>query len=277
MGGEKMKIVVPDYYKDFKCIADKCKHTCCKGWEVEIDDESMERFKKFPDITAKIETTDDNHFRLLDGEVCPFLKESGLCEMILKYGEDMLCQTCTDHPRFRNYWSDRIEMGLGLVCEEAAKIILTKETPMKLILLDDSKKCVSEMTDKENASEMADKEIDANEENASEMTDIENTYAEDIEGILPDDEEWLMGIRDDMFKNITESGPIARLKEYLIFRHVADALYDDKLEERIDFVNRTTKKLEEDWLKSDGSIEALVEIVRQYSYDVEYDEDVEKY
>lgn len=268
MGGEKMKIVVPDYYKDFKCIADKCKHTCCKGWEVEIDDESMERFKKFPDITAKIETTDDNHFRLLDGEVCPFLKESGLCEMILKYGEDMLCQTCTDHPRFRNYWSDRIEMGLGLVCEEAAKIILTKETPMKLILLDDSKKC---------ASEMADKGIDANKENASEMTDIENTYAEDIEGILPDDEEWLMGIRDDMFKNITESGPIARLKEYLIFRHVADALYDDKLEERIDFVNRTTKKLEEDWLKSDGSIEALVEIVRQYSYDVEYDEDVEKY
>ena len=27
-----MKIVTPDYYKDFRCIAGDCTDTCCAGW-----------------------------------------------------------------------------------------------------------------------------------------------------------------------------------------------------------------------------------------------------
>jgi len=93
-----MKTLVPDYYMEFKCIADRCRHTCCQGWEVEIDEESLSRFEKIPDIAAKIEIGEDNHFRLLENEVCPFLRADGLCEMIVKYGEQMLGQTCTDPP-----------------------------------------------------------------------------------------------------------------------------------------------------------------------------------
>ena len=32
-----MKEYIPDYYKDFQCIADKCKDSCCIGWEIMID------------------------------------------------------------------------------------------------------------------------------------------------------------------------------------------------------------------------------------------------
>ena len=32
-----MKIIAPNYYDKFRCVADKCKHNCCIGWEVDID------------------------------------------------------------------------------------------------------------------------------------------------------------------------------------------------------------------------------------------------
>lgn len=229
-----MKVIVPDYYKDFKCIANKCKHTCCKGWEVEIDEEGLQRFRDYPDIMEKVEFGEDVHFKLIDDEVCPFLLKNGLCDMIVKYGEDIICQTCRDHPRYRNYWNDRIEMGLGLVCEEAARLILFKETSMKLEVLSD------------------------------------DTNAED----LPEDEKWLIDLRDDMLDKVEGSGPLARLREYLIYRHIANALYDDRLEERIAFIDKVVKDIEKKWNKSGNDRESLIEIVRMFSYDVEYDEEV---
>lgn len=228
-----MKVIVPDYYKEFKCIADKCKHTCCKGWEIEIDDESLARFEKHPDICKHIEKSEDNHFALLEGECCPFLNVNGLCNMILEYGEDMICQTCADHPRFRNYWSNCIELGLGMVCEEAARIILSQEDKMELLILSD----------------------DGGKEE------------------LPEDEEWLMQIRDNLLKQVDEDGPIARLKEYLIYRHIADALYDDRLEERIAFVDYFVELVRSKWQETDESFEALIEVVRALSYDIEYDDE----
>ena len=235
-----MKIIVPDYYYDFNCIADKCKHTCCKGWEVEIDEASIKRFEQIPDVERRIERGEDNHFRLLEGDVCPFLLENGLCDMIIKYGEDFLCQTCTDHPRFRNYWEDRVEMGLGMVCEEAARLILSRKSPMKLVVYE------------------------------SDETDVSKE--------LPEDELWLMNFRDNMLRENPEEGPIARFREYLIYRHIADALYDDSLEERVNFIDDMVEMVKKRWQESDGTMESLIEIVRIFSYDIEYDEDEkEKY
>ena len=41
-----MKLRLPNYYKNFKCIADKCKDSCCSaGWEIDIDDKTAEFYK----------------------------------------------------------------------------------------------------------------------------------------------------------------------------------------------------------------------------------------
>ena len=37
-----MKQIYPNYYDHFTCIADKCKHNCCIGWEIDIDDDTMD-------------------------------------------------------------------------------------------------------------------------------------------------------------------------------------------------------------------------------------------
>ena len=33
-----MKILTPNYYPAFRCIASACPDSCCKEWEVDVDD-----------------------------------------------------------------------------------------------------------------------------------------------------------------------------------------------------------------------------------------------
>ena len=127
-----MKIFAPDYYKDFCCIAGNCRHSCCIGWEIEIDSETAGFYKKVPGtfgekLRGNINFNENGGiFRLCEKERCPFLNKNGLCDIIINLGEDSLCQICSDHPRFRNFYESRTEIGLGLCCEEAARLVLEK-------------------------------------------------------------------------------------------------------------------------------------------------------
>ena len=132
-------IYAPDYYPHFRCIADACRHSCCVGWEIDIDPDTRAAYAAVGgDIGAKLadeidDSTDPAHFRLTADERCPFLRNDGLCELILTLGEDSLCQICADHPRFRNFFSGRTELGLGLCCEAAGALILSQPAPMQII------------------------------------------------------------------------------------------------------------------------------------------------
>lgn len=120
----------PDYYDEFVCIADKCKNTCCAQWEIDVDEVSLERFMKHPDIAEHVE---DGCIVLKEDGNCPFLNEKGLCKMILKYGEDMLCDVCTDHPRYISEIGDDEFIGVGISCEAACDLILNRKEQFKLI------------------------------------------------------------------------------------------------------------------------------------------------
>ncbi len=142
-----MKIYAPDYYNEFSCIADKCRHSCCIGWEIDIDSYTMEIYNELiqqkddisAQLSASIEITDDcPHFILDKNERCPHLDKNGLCKLILAKGEDILCDICRDHPRFRNFYSDRTEIGLGLCCEAVAAIILGSTKPMKIVQISEN-------------------------------------------------------------------------------------------------------------------------------------------
>ena len=123
-----MKLYAPRYYKTFKCIADQCEHCCCIGWEIDIDKKTLEKYQKLksgygPIIMDSISMEDTPHFQLGDCDRCPHLDEHGLCKIILNLGEDYLCDICREHPRFYNY-TDVAEVGIGMSCTEAAKLIL---------------------------------------------------------------------------------------------------------------------------------------------------------
>lgn len=128
-----MKLRVPKYYKEFKCIADKCKNSCCSaGWEIDIDDKTAEIYKNvdgaFGDkLKENIEFKKPSHFVLNKNGTCPFFNKCGLCDIYINLGEDKLCQICTDHPRFYEWFDGVKEAGIGLCCEEAARIILSQD------------------------------------------------------------------------------------------------------------------------------------------------------
>ena len=133
-----MLTVYPNYYPAFRCIAGACRHSCCIGWEIDIDQDSLARYKAMPGplgdrLRRSISAGDPPHFILGKGERCPFLNPCNLCDLILSGGEGLLCQICGDHPRFRNFLPGYTEIGLGLCCEGAAQLILSRTEPMTLL------------------------------------------------------------------------------------------------------------------------------------------------
>ncbi len=133
-----MKEYVPSYYGKFQCVAEKCRHNCCIGWEIDVDEETRGLYRAvsgaFGERLRKniAETDGTAHFVLTDGERCPFLNDRNRCDIIETLGDGALCQICDDHPRFRNFFSARVETGLGMACEAAAELILTDTEPFAL-------------------------------------------------------------------------------------------------------------------------------------------------
>ena len=146
-----MKIYAPNYYNAFKCIADKCNHSCCVGWEIDIDNKTLDYYKNvegdFGNKLRKNISFDENpHFKLCQNERCPFLNSNNLCEIILNLGEEHLSQICTDHPRYRNFFEDRLEIGLGLCCEEAVRILLSEKNKTTVVLI-----CENDLKEEQNS------------------------------------------------------------------------------------------------------------------------------
>lgn len=145
-----MFTVKPDFYDKFKCIADKCTDSCCIGWEIDVDEVAFEKYQKLKlplgeEIRSKIIKSEDDCycFELAEKERCPFLNENGLCDIIIKCGENYLCDICREHPRFFEWFAGFTECGLGLCCEEVCRILLENEEPFSLVEESDGKEFIS--------------------------------------------------------------------------------------------------------------------------------------
>ena len=133
-----MLAVRPDFYDDFHCLADQCRHSCCVGWEIDVDAETLTYYRGLggalgKELRENIDPEPTPHFRLAEGDRCPFLNADGLCRLILALGEDGLCDICALHPRFFNDYPGRTETGLGLCCEEAARLLTEGKGPLRLV------------------------------------------------------------------------------------------------------------------------------------------------
>ena len=123
--------IYPDFYDHFRCLAGDCRHSCCRGWEIDVDAESAERYRSMKGdlgeaLRAALRGSEDEYFfRLTEDERCPFLRPDGLCRLILEAGENLLCDICTLHPRFFAEVEDAELCGLGLSCEAVCALLLS--------------------------------------------------------------------------------------------------------------------------------------------------------
>lgn len=136
-----MKLTVPSFYFDFHCIASQCSDNCCIGWEIDIDPSTADfyqtRARQSDPFALRLRQNIDPspipHFRLTPQERCPFLNDNNLCDLILHLGEEHLCEICTQHPRFHEWFGDYKESGLGLCCEEAVRLLLSAPSPLRFL------------------------------------------------------------------------------------------------------------------------------------------------
>ena len=134
-----MKIRVPEYFKDFKCIASKCEDTCCAGWGIVIDDATYDRYKnvqgEFGDrLRSEIVHEARENIFVLKGNNCPFLNEEKTCDIYINIGEENLCYTCQQYPRYTEEFGSLREVGISLSCPEAARIMLNNSKKVEFEL-----------------------------------------------------------------------------------------------------------------------------------------------
>lgn len=136
-----MKEYVLSYYSEFKCKASECKHTCCAGWDMCIDENTLNLYKNNTSNFAKTLNNGidfkKSKFKTDKNGRCAFLNKDGLCDLITNLGEQSLCQICRDHPRFKCFYDNVQETGLGFCCEQATKIILSHKDKITAVLIKD--------------------------------------------------------------------------------------------------------------------------------------------
>ena len=300
-----MKIVVPDYYKDFKCLAGDCKHSCCIGWEIDIDADTLEYYKSVEGefgerLKNNISYNDETAYFAMDNcGRCPFLNQSGLCDIMINLGFDKVSQICDDHPRFRNFYSDREEIGLGLSCESVAMQILSKTDKTQLVALEEDDELLWE--DEEDFLDLRDDlfeilqdrnlSIDQRIEKFCAICEIENadyTPSQQAEIILS--LERLDEVRDELMAKLQNSVNLVlpadekidiateQLLVYFAFRHLTESLDDERFAGRAGYVVFSTKVIRNLWAvvygeKGELTLEDMAEICRIYSAETEYSPD----
>ena len=291
-----MKFFAPDYYDRFACIKGSCRHSCCIGWEIDIDEDSLAYFQSIGGETGKrleenIVLSDEGaHFKLGEHERCPFLNREGLCGLIIELGEDSLCQICADHPRFRNFWSDREETGLGICCEAAAVLILGCKEAVNIIETDDDGEEDYLSEDEAEVLGLRDEliaivqdrslGIDARIKKLQMFAEIDlfgvdySHWRKVLLGLERLDDHWADELErldgdDDAAVSPALQLPFEQLMVYLIYRHVnAD---DDDLSGRIAYCILIWKLLRA--MLRDGGFKDLCELARLYSSEIEYSDE----
>ena len=306
-----MRIYAPDYYGKFKCVAARCRHNCCIGWEIDIDKSTYKKYSAVGgDFGSRLRDgiiIEDGaaHFVLADGERCPFLNSNNLCDIIINLGEDSLCEICAAHPRYRNFFDSREEVGLGLCCETAAELILTRAEKTKLVAVggkaeDEAESAEEDMFFKlresiikilQNRELSIDDRIEGLFENFGvDLPDKSlGEWAEVFLGLERLDEEWTNKLNKLHGREFVgckmKDGRIAAALEqllvYFVFRHLSDGIYDGKLYERAAFAvlsMRIICAVGVYAVSADEKLDvpSLIEAARMYSLEIEYsDENIE--
>lgn len=133
----------PSYYDAFTCAAGSCPDTCCAGWNIVIDDKTMERYRSLPEDVRRYvmsHVNENEQVYIRHGERCAFLNGENLCDLYTCQGEEMFCKTCRRYPRHFEEYGNLIEAALSLSCPVAANMIVNREDRDRYVVKNNEKK-----------------------------------------------------------------------------------------------------------------------------------------
>lgn len=139
--------LMPAYYKEFHCLAQDCRDTCCKGWRIEFDKNDFLRLRRI-DAPEEFKSRLDSTVRRLRGErasspmyakfqlekgTCPLQEENGLCSLQLNCGGDALPKVCRVFPRIERYAPGARELCLTTGCEGVLHLLWDRPDGLEFI------------------------------------------------------------------------------------------------------------------------------------------------
>ncbi|MBF7818285.1 flagellin lysine-N-methylase [Klebsiella quasivariicola] len=139
---EEITILEPVFFKKFNCIGSLCPDHCCKGWDITLDESTVNRYMQTDIIEIRNIAVDNiitnteisnggGKIRLKDNGNCIFLDDENLCNIHKSLGEKALSNTCAIYPRLYESYKYEIRSNLTLSCPEAAKLMLTTPGAMQ--------------------------------------------------------------------------------------------------------------------------------------------------
>lgn len=124
-----MKTQSLEFVAKFKCLQADCPDTCCKGWSMQVEDKTFEKYK-----SAGLENTvtydgQNGEIRAMrrNSETDSCIKlENGICSIHAAFGPDMLSDACYFFPRILRRYNDNAFISASLSCPEITRLALTE-------------------------------------------------------------------------------------------------------------------------------------------------------
>lgn len=125
----------PIFYDDFQCSANQCPFTCCQQWKISVDEETRSSWEHMTASCVKgnlsnyiIKKDGDDVIALEEDGFCPFMRENGLCNLVIEHGDDALSETCQIFPRQSQEFENGWEQSLVVCCPEVVDILSQLES-----------------------------------------------------------------------------------------------------------------------------------------------------
>lgn len=116
----------PTFLSKFSCLGDACEDTCCKGWGMQVDAATVQRYEKAaPELLEAVTGSGDSCLMKRDALTDHCVKyENGLCGIHRKHGTDFLGDACHFYPRMTRGLGDMRVMTGALSCPEVVRLSL---------------------------------------------------------------------------------------------------------------------------------------------------------
>ena len=284
-----MKVYYPDYYKKFKCIAGDCRHSCCIGWEISVDRDTLQSYARLDADLCNHINSETGIIELCESGRCPFLCDDGLCRIISDLGEEYISHICREHPRFYHRVTDRVECGIGMSCEEASRVILSSDNYFEFYSVERSDAEWADESDFDAIeyrriiySILSDRAISVSErieKIKSEFSILDSIHTFDEWNEILSELEYLDDEHRQMlsldFFDAREGCELylERFFAYLIFRHLSIATSLENLRARLGFCLLLLSVFEYNISKIDNDFGKITDVARVISEEIEYSDD----
>ena len=280
-------------FNNFSCIKGDCKKSCCTLWKVNIDKKTLRKYKRVKgDFKEKINSGVDfkcASFNMKEGR-CAFFNNDSLCDLIINLGEKSLCEVCAIHPRFINKLKSYTETGVGIACEEGARLLLSFKDKITPALSPNIKKLkgfekeiilfrqtvLQIIYGNATLSEKVKKILSLLE--VDENAFISLPYLDKLSKMEVLDSDWKERLK--FFNKITleieNENELLNLLVYFIYRHLITAVDKLDLKAKTLFSIFSTLTIHNIYINSkkvQKDISLLSNIARDYSAEIEYSED----